>query len=436
MNVPFALPSKLLEDRDGVFRFDRRAFTDQDIFDREMRLIFERQWVYLCHEDQVAKEGDFYSTQMGRQPVYVIRGKDGAVNAFLNACSHRGAMLTPMRRGNARTLTCRFHGWCFDTAGRCVKVKNEKTGWPEGLDRNRYGLTSVAHVESYKGFIFGALSEDVPPLQDVLGAAKPYIDLLADQSPQGMEIVRGGQTYLIRGNWKLQAENGVDGYHVSTVHRVFAGAMAKRESAGGTEGMRKTEAGRINGTVPTGAYDLGDGHMLIWAKRENLQAAPLSASLPELRTRISEDRLDWMVGRGRNLFVYPNTHFMDQPSTQIRVLLPIAPGLTEARVYCIAPKGESREARIARIRKFEDFYMVTGMATSDDMAALEDVQRGSAATEARWTTIDRGLSVMTEGADEGAKSLGAEPASSSGNWENETLYYGFYRRWAKEIGAS
>ena len=435
MNVPFASPHRLLEDGDGLFRFDRRAFTDQEIFDREMRLIFERQWLYLCHENQIAKEGDFYSTQMGRQPVYVIRGKDGVINAFLNACSHRGAMLTPMRRGNARTLTCRFHGWCFDTAGRCVKVKNEKVGWPEGLDRTRYGLTPVARVENHRGFIFGALSEDVPPLPEMLGEAKPFIDLLADQSPQGMEIVRGGQTYLIRGNWKLQAENGVDGYHVSTVHRVFAGAMAKRESAGNVDGLRKTEAGRINGTVPTGAYDLGNGHMLIWAKRENLGAAPLSASLPELRTRISEDRLDWMVGRGRNLFVYPNTHFMDQPSTQIRVLLPIAPGLTEARVYCIAPKGESREARAARVRKFEDFYMVTGMATSDDMAALEDVQRGSAASEARWTTIDRGLSVMTEGPDDELKCLGAQPVSSNGNWENETLYYGFYRRWAKEIGA-
>ena len=229
MNVPFASPHRLLEDGDGLFRFDRRAFTDQEIFDREMRLIFERQWLYLCHENQIAKEGDFYSTQMGRQPVYVIRGKDGVINAFLNACSHRGAMLTPMRRGNARTLTCRFHGWCFDTAGRCVKVKNEKVGWPEGLDRTRYGLTPVARVENYRGFIFGALSEDVPPLPEMLGEAKPFIDLLADQSPQGMEIVRGGQTYLIRGNWKLQAENGVDGYHVSTVHRVFAGAMAKRE---------------------------------------------------------------------------------------------------------------------------------------------------------------------------------------------------------------
>lgn len=434
MNVPFAAPNKLLDDRDGLFRFDRRIFIDQEIFDREMRMIFERQWIYLCHEDQIAKEGDFYSTRMGRQPVYVIRGKDGAINAFLNACSHRGALLTPMRRGNARTLTCRFHGWCFDTAGRCVKVKNEKVGWPEGVNRSRYGLTPVARVENYKGFIFGSLSPDVGPLHEDLGEAKPFIDLIADQSPQGMEIVRGGQTYLIRGNWKLQAENGVDGYHVSTVHRVFAGAIAKREAAGGSEGLRKTEAGRINGTVPTGAYDLGGGHMLIWAKRENLQAAPLSASLPELQTRIPPERLDWMIGRGRNLFVYPNAHFMDQPSTQIRVMLPISPDLTEARVYCIAPKGESREARAARVRKFEDFYMVTGMATSDDMAALEDVQSGSAAAEARWTTIDRGLSVMKSGPDDDVKTLGAHPVSSSGNWENETLYYGFYRRWATEIG--
>ena len=59
------------------------------------------------------------------------------------------------------------------------------------------------------------------------------------------------------------------------------------------------------------------------------------------------------------------------------MLIPHAPDRTEIKVYCIAPKGESNKARKARLRKFEDFFMVTGMATPDDMAALEDVQRGS-----------------------------------------------------------
>jgi len=427
--------SGLVEENGGVFQVDRSIYTAQDIFDIEMKTIFEAGWVYICHESQIANEGDYYSTAMGRQPVYAIRAKDGSVNAFINACSHRGAILTPMRRGNARTLTCRFHGWCFNPEGRCVKVKNEKTGWPNGAEKSRFSLVPVPRVDVYKGFVFASLNADVEPLADHLGEAKVFIDLLADQSPEGMEVVPGGQTYLIRGNWKLQAENGVDGYHVSTVHRVFAGAIAKRESLQPSTGMSKTEAGRIAGTVQTGCYDLGNGHMVIWAKRENVGAAPLSASLPQLQERFPDDRIEWMLRRGRNLLVFPSIHLMDQPSTQIRVLIPLAPDRTEARVYCIAPKGEPREARAARLRKFEDFYMITGMATPDDMAALEDIQRGSLGTTARWNHVDRGADLATPGPDAEIAPLGAHPVASNPSWENETLYNSFYRRWIKEVSA-
>lgn len=118
--------SALIEDRldEGRFRVDRRIYLDQDIFDREMARVFERSWVYLCHESQVPDYGDYYSTHIGRQPVFVIRGRDGGLKGFVNACSHRAAVLTPRRRGRAKTLVCRFHGWCFDTEGACVLMKD------------------------------------------------------------------------------------------------------------------------------------------------------------------------------------------------------------------------------------------------------------------------------------------------------------------------
>ena len=245
-----------------------------------------------------------------------------------------------------------------------------------------------------------------------------------------MEIVPGSQSYMINGNWKLQAENGVDGYHVSTVHRVFARAMAKREALGDKEGMRKTEAARITGSVSSGVYDLGGGHMLLWAERGNPEVAPLYENLEWLNNQYNQYKVDWMTMRGRNLFLFPNMHLMDQSSTQIRVLIPRAVDKTEVRVYCIAPKGESRSARAARLRKFEDFFMVTGMATPDDMAALEDVQRGSSGRLNRWNEMDRGRSLMIDGADADARNLGSQPISSNPNWDSETLFHGFYRKWA------
>ena len=46
--------------------------------------------------------------------------------------------------------------------------------------------------------------------------------MIVDQSPEGLEVLRGSSTYTYDGNWKVQAENGADGYHVS------AGALELR----------------------------------------------------------------------------------------------------------------------------------------------------------------------------------------------------------------
>jgi len=417
---------------EGIYRVDRAVYTDQALFEAEMTRIFEKTWVFLCHESQVAQHGDYFSTHIGLQPVFVIRRKDGGLGCYVNACSHRGAILTPTRQGRATTLTCRFHGWCYNAEGRCTKVKNEKVGWPEGLDRQQFALKPV-RVESYRGFVFGCMDPDAPPLEEGLGQAKVFVELLADQSPEGLEVVRGSSSYIIRGNWKMQAENGVDGYHVSTVHRVFAGAVSRREERAGLQGMQKTEAGRIAGQVETGCFDLDKGHMLIWAARSTPEVAPLYEAKERLEQTFPPEKVKWMLTRGRNLMLFPNVLLMDQPSTQIRVFRPLSVDRTEVTIFCIAPKGESAGARAARLRKFEDFYNLTGMATPDDLAALEDCQMGAAGRGSRWNDLTRGLSTVTEGADDAARELGIDPPSSNACWDHETLYHGFYRRWRELV---
>jgi benzoate/toluate 1,2-dioxygenase alpha subunit len=422
----------LVDDRvdEGVFRIDRSIYTDPDIFDAEMERLYEKGWVFLCHESQVPDEGCYFATDIGRQPVVVTRQKDGSLKTFINACSHRGAILTPVKQGKAKVLTCRFHGWAYNCDGRCIRIKNEAEAYGEdGFDRAQYDLTEIARTESYRGFVFGSLTDAVEPIADYLGAASTWIDLLVEQSPEGLEVVPGSSTYVIRGNWKMQLENAVDGHHVSTVHRVFASTVSNREERDGSTGMAQTEGGRITGKVPTGAYDLGNGHMSIWATHTTPDRRPIYRKKDWLEANLPPAHVDWILNRGRNLGLFPNVMIMDNPSTQIRVVKPLAADRAEVTVYCIAPIGEEPDVRAARLRKFEDFYLTAGMATSDDMAALEDTYAGAFGRAARWNDFNRGINTMVLGPDEGAKAVGFNPVSSSPSWENETLFFGFYRRW-------
>ncbi len=75
----------------GIYRCKREMFTDPRLFDLEMEHIFEGNWLYLAHESQIPNINDFYTTTMGRQSIFIARNKDGVLNAFINACSHRGA---------------------------------------------------------------------------------------------------------------------------------------------------------------------------------------------------------------------------------------------------------------------------------------------------------------------------------------------------------
>ncbi len=427
-----------LDDRvgEGMFRIHRSIYHDQTLYDAEMETIFERQWNFICHDSQMSEPGDYFSSHIGRQPVFAHRQKDGSVKVFINACSHRGAILTPLKQGNAKVLTCRFHGWSFDCDGHCVRIKAEDTGYPDdGFERSHFDLREVPLVAEYRGFIFGCLGASAAPLEHYLGGARFFIDFFADQSPDGLEVLPGSQTYVCDHNWKLQAENVTDGYHVSTVHRNFMTTMLAREARDGTEGLLRTETGRIQGNVSNGCYDLGNGHIAIWADRSSPEVAPLYPATERIDREFSAARAHWMLRRGRNVLVFPNMVLNDLASTHLRTCRPLGPERCEVTIWCIAPRGEPAEARAARLRKFEDFFLVTGLATSDDVVSLDTAQLGAHGREAGWNEFTRGITTFTEGPDDAARELGLDPVSSGATWDSENTYIGFYRNWRDLLSA-
>lgn len=415
----------------GEFTVDRSIFTDPDVFDLEMRAIFEGNWIYLAHESQLPRPHDFYTTIIGRQPVLLMRNKAGEIGGFLNACPHRGATVCLTKRGNQKILTCPYHGWSFNSDGTLVGVKGYASGaYPESFDQLDHGLVRLPRLENYRGFLFGSLSPTVDALATHLGEARIFIDMLVDQAPQGLEVVRGSTDYTYNGNWKLQAENGVDGYHFDIVHRTFVGVIQRRVAAK-SDTVRALDVGRLEKPgLATGCYDLGNGHTLLWTDYPNPQDRPSYAHRGALLAKFGETRTRWITDRIRNLLLYPNVFFMDQVSMQLRVIYPLAVDKTRIATYCIAPVGEDAATRAHRLRQYEDFFNASGVGTPDDLAAFEACQRGYQGRLARWQQgYARGLRRLQSGADAEAQALGLHPQSSSPDFCDEALFHGQYRHW-------
>ena len=426
------IDSLLVDDKaSGDHRVHRSVFTDAALFELEMEHIFEGNWIYLAHESQLPNINDYYTTYIGRQPVVIARNRQGELNAFINACSHRGATLCRQKRGNRASYTCTFHGWTFNNSGKLLKVKDpEGAGYPDCFNKEgSHDLKKVARFENYRGFLFGSINPDVAPLSEFLGESAKIIDMIVDQSADGLEVLRGSSTYTFNGNWKLQAENGADGYHVSAVHWNYAATTnARKQREAGEDQIRAMDAGKW-GKQGGGFYAFENGHLLLWTKWANPQDRPNFPRREEYAEKFGAATADWMIENSRNLCLYPNVYLMDQFGSQIRLLRPISVDKTEVTIYCIAPKGESDEARAQRIRQYEDFFNVSGMATPDDLEEFRACQEGYGGIALAWNDMSRGAQHWIDGPDEEAARIGLKPVMSGVRTEDEGLYTVQHRYW-------
>ncbi|MBO1360123.1 Rieske 2Fe-2S domain-containing protein [Acetobacter sacchari] len=427
------LETSIVEDKEsGISRCRRDIFTDQDFFNLEMEHIFEGNWVYLAHESQISDINDYFTTTIGRQPVVITRDKTGELHAHVNACAHRGAMLCRRKHGNKSSFTCPFHGWTFNNSGKLLKVKDGKTGgYPEMFNTaGSHDLAKVPQFKNYRGFLFGSMKADIAPLEDYLGATKVIIDQIVDQAPEGIEVLRGSSSYVFDGNWKLQIENGADGYHVSSVHWNYAATMGRRNYE--SEGTRAVDANGWSRSVG-GVYGFENGHILLWTKLLNPEVRPIYGRRDELAQRVGGERAKFIIEQTRNLCLYPNVYLMDQFSTQIRVVRPISVDKTEITIYCFAPKGESAADRATRIRQYEDFFNVSGMGTPDDLEEFRSCQSSYAKGSNLWNDLSRGATRWIEGADDNAREMGLKPLLSGTQSEDEGLFVRQHENWVKVL---
>jgi len=375
-------------------RVHRDVYTDREIFDCEMQRVFGGTWTYLAHESEIPQPDDFRSAQLGLRPVILVRDGEGRVHALFNRCMHRGATVCRVDSGSARHFQCPYHGWTYRNDGKLIGVSLAK-GYGPDFDRSRYDLRRVPFVESYRGFLFGTLNPDAPPLVEFLAGARELIDQWLDRYPDRNVIVRSrGHRMVYRGNWKLAYDNAIDGYHPPFSHRSLLQMAAARASDADEGRDMQWWSGDVDAS-PMYVQALGNGHTFgdqrpavfpsYWGQqrpqpgRESYEAA--------LRARLGDGRaeplLEIAVGSQMNLNVFPNLLLI---GNQIQVIEPLAPDRTQLTWYATTISGVPDEVNVLRMRSQEDF---PAFGEPDDQANFEECQRGLAIPEIEWVDFRR-----------------------------------------------
>ncbi len=335
---------------DAMMNVAVEQYRDPARFEREVDAVFRRHPIMVALAVDVARPGDFTALDIADRPIVVVRGADGVVRTFLNACRHRGAAVVSDCFGRQQRLTCPYHNWSYDTTGKLVGI----TGRENFADIDVDGLVEYPTAER-AGAVFAILT---------VGAALDIDDWLGDMA-SSLEMLRlenlyrhDVETKLPSGNWKATADGYLDGYHLGYLHRNSIGAKS---------------------ITNRNTYDCYGPHVRIGF-----------ANKPILEQRQAPvDQWDHYLAFSLVHFVFPNVSISGHPTNGLMVsrIFP-GPAVGECTViqyqYFREPldsdpalaEAEAKRQRYADVTYDEDFVTVMGIGRrADALAETGDVFR-------------------------------------------------------------
>ena len=402
------------------------VYLDTEIFDDEMKKIYGVGWVYIGHESEVPNPGDFKRKKLGKAPVIFSRDQQGKTHVLFNRCRHRASTVCQLDEGNAKHFRCEYHGWMYGLDGE-LRVAPYPDAYTN-LDRAKLSLNQPARVEQYRGFVFASLKDTGLSLFDYLGGpTREQLDIFCDASPEGEIDVRAGVTkFVYDGNWKLQMENSIDGYHPNFTHQSFFDGFGRRGESrppffDGDSDCKSRALGRGNGLLDyrpmflapkVKEVLLGQLKQTSWGRKyyDDMVAAHGQARAEDV-----------ICGR-THMNVFPNLMVLGE---QVRTLRPISATRTEVELAPTLLKGAPDEINEMRLRSYEAFYTTQGGGIHDDIEMFNRVADGLRCEAEPWLLFNRGVDRELE-----------EDGTISGHITDEIPQRAMWRYWLEVMTAN
>ncbi|MEM1110811.1 MAG: Rieske 2Fe-2S domain-containing protein [Pseudomonadota bacterium] len=378
-------------------RISRRCWSDPAVYAAEKKGIFGRAWLFLGHESQIPKPGDFVQAYMCETPVILARGEDGEVYASINSCTHRGLPVCRASRGNTRRFVCPYHNWSYTVSGDLVSIpqESEVNNKP---DKSKLGLKPVPRLASWRGLVFGSFDADILPLPDYLGDMRFYLDALFERFPGGIEFMGEPHRWILNANWKLPVENQLgDVNHGAFLHSAIVPREAQDVIAElGYSAVTAPGHGATFRLMPEDA----PAEDVAWGLEGmgGIFGGPeVQEYLREIQARAAE-RVGPIRARMKGLTygIYPNLSFL-WSNTSFKVSHPRGPGKVEYWSWAVVPADAPCAVKRALRTNYSSFFGPGGMLEQEDSEAWMQQYRGSAIDFADDHKYFYGLGLGEEG---------------------------------------